>query len=93
MGGGGGGKRGLRGREAEIEGAGSLERLGWEIDFFYRKFKENGSFRPISYIKVHQEKYAYLCGLFCHTTHVMYGASRITVVQRTEITEKTRLSG
>ena len=33
-----------------IEGAGSLERLGREIVFFYRKFKENGSFRPISYI-------------------------------------------
>ena len=46
--------------------------------FFYRKFKENGSFMPISNIKVHQEKYAYLCGLFCHTTHVMYGASRIS---------------
>ena len=57
---------------------GSLERLERGIDFFYRKFKENGSFRPISYIKVHQEKYAYLCGLFCHTTHVMYGASRIS---------------
>ena len=70
--------RGWRGREAGIEGAGSLERLGREIDFFYRKFKENGSFMPISNIKVHQEKYAYLCGLFCHTTHVMYGASRIS---------------
>ena len=61
-----------------MEGAGSLERLEREIDFFYRKFKENGSFKPTSYIKVHQEKYAYLCGLFCHTTHVMYGASRIS---------------
>ena len=40
-GGGGGGKRGERGREAGIEGAGSLGRLGREIDFFYRKFKEN----------------------------------------------------
>ena len=57
---------------------GSLERLEREIDFSYRKFKENGSFRPISYIKVHQEKYAYLCGIFCHTTHVMYGASKIS---------------
>ena len=53
--------RGWRGREAGvegagagIEGAGSLERLGKEIDFFYRKFRGNGSFRPISYIKVHQ---------------------------------------
>ena len=77
--------RGWRGREAGVEGAGSgdrgagsLERLGREIDLFYRKFKENGSFMPISNIKVHQEKYAYLCGLFCHTTHVMYGASRIS---------------
>ena len=51
----GGGKR-----EAGIEGAGSLERFGREIVFFYRKFKENGSFMPISYIKVHQEKYAIL---------------------------------
>ena len=47
--------QGWRGREAGvegagIEGAGSLERLEREIDFFYRKFKENGSLRPISYI-------------------------------------------
>ena len=77
--------RGWRGREAGVEGAGSGDRGGrgaW-IDWggkliFYRKFKENGSFMPISYIKIHQEKYAYLCGLFCHTTHVMYGASRIS---------------
>ena len=34
--------------------AGSLERLGREIDFFYRNIKENGSFRPISYIKAYQ---------------------------------------
>ena len=61
-----------------MEGVGSLERLEREIDFFYRKFNENCSFRTISYIKVHQEKYAYLCGQFCHTTHVMYGASRIS---------------
>ena len=73
IGGGGGGVEG-----AGIEGAGSLERLGLEIDFLNRKFRENGSFRPISYIKVHQEKHAYLCGLFCHTTQVMYGASRIS---------------
>ena len=60
--------RGWRGRDAGVEGAGSgdrgggsLGRLGRKIDYFYRKFKENGSFRPISYIKVHQEKYAYLC--------------------------------
>ena len=26
--------RGWRGWEAGVEGAGSLERLGWEIDFF-----------------------------------------------------------
>ena len=63
---------------AGIEGAGSLERLGREIDFLNRKFRENGSFRPISYIKVHQGKHAYLFGLFCHTTHVMFGASRIS---------------
>ena len=77
--------RGWRGREAGVEGAGSGDRGGGEPGkigagnrFFYRKFKENGSFMPISNIKVHQEKYAYLCGLFCHTTHVMYGASRIS---------------
>ena len=78
--------RGWRGREAGVEGEGSGDRGGGEpgkirggkLIFFYRKFKENGSFMPISYIKVHQEKYAYLCGLFCHTTHVMYGASRIS---------------
>ena len=77
--------RGWRGREAGVEGAGSGDRGGGEAGkigagnrFFYRKFKENGSFMPISNIKVHQEKYAYLCGLFCHTTHVMYGASRIS---------------
>ena len=63
-----------------IEGAGSLERLGREIDYFNRKFRENGSFRPISYIKVHQGKHAYFCGLFCHTTHVMYGTSRISAL-------------
>ena len=45
---------------------------------FYRKFRENGSFRPISHIKVHQGKHAYLCELFCHTTRIMYGASRIS---------------
>ena len=76
--------RGWRGREAGVEGAGSGDRGGgelWKIGagnwFFHRKFKENDSFMPISYIRVHQEKYAYLCGLFCHTTHVMYCASRI----------------
>ena len=60
----------------EIEGAESLGRFGQEIDFFNRKFRENGSFRHIGYIKVHQGKHAYLCGLFSHTTQVMYGASR-----------------
>ena len=38
--------------------------------FLIRKFRENGSFRPIGYIKVHQGKHAYLCGIFCRTTHV-----------------------
>ena len=57
---------------------GSLERLGQDIDIFNRLFREKGSFMHISYIKVHQGKHAYLCGLFCHTTHVMYGASRIS---------------
>ena len=71
----GGGGAGVEG--AGIEGAGSLERFGRAIDFFNRKFRENGSFRPISYIKIHQGKHAYLCGLFCHTTHVM-DASRIS---------------
>ena len=52
---------GVEGAGSGERGGGSLERLGREIYFFYRKFKENGSFRPISYIKVHQEKYAYLC--------------------------------
>ena len=61
-----------------IKGAGSLERFGQEINFLNRKFRENGSFRPISHIKVHQGKHAYLCGLFCPTTYVMYGASRIS---------------
>ena len=77
--------RGWRGREAGVERVGSGDRGGGEPGkigagnrFFYRKFKENGSFMPISNIKVHQEKYAYLCGLFCHTTSVMYGASRIS---------------
>ena len=49
--------RGWRGREAGGEGAGSGDRGGGEPAkigvgncFFYRKFKENGSFRPISYI-------------------------------------------
>ena len=69
---------GWKGRGAGVEETGSLERLGREIDFFNRKFRENGSFRPISYIKVQQGKHAYLCGLFCHRTHVMYGASRIS---------------
>ena len=84
IGGGGGGiggwrvrNRGWRGRGAGVEGAGSLERLGWGIDFLNRKFRENGSYRPMSYIKVHQGKHANLCGLFCHTTLVMFGASRI----------------
>ena len=72
-----GAESGVEGREAGVEGAGSgdrggggLERLGREIDFFIENSKKNGSFMPISYIKVHHEKYAYLCGLFCHTTHV-----------------------
>ena len=73
-----GAESGVEGREAGVEGAGSGDRGGGENCFFFRKFKENGSFMPISYIKVHQEKYAYLCGLFCHTTHVMYGTSRIS---------------
>ena len=86
-----GAESGVEGAESGVEGAGSGGRGGGDTGggesgkigagnrfFFYRKFKENGSFRPISYIKVHQEKYAYLCGLFCHTTHVMYGASRIS---------------
>ena len=69
-GGRGGGKRGYRGR-------GAWKDWGGKSIFFYRKFKENGSFMPISNIKVHQEKYAYLCGLFCHTTHVMYGMAPV----------------
>ena len=83
--GGGGVESGVEGRGAGVDGAGSGDRGGgesgkiWrEIDFLNRKFRENGSFRPISYIKVHQGKHAYLCGLLCHTTHVMYGASRIS---------------
>ena len=64
--------QGWRGREAGAEGAGV-----WKL-IFYRKFRENGSLRPISHIKVHQGKHAYLCELFCHTTHVMYDASRIS---------------
>ena len=98
--------RGWRGQRAGVEGTGSGDRGGGESGkigagnyyFFFRKFTENGSYRPINYIKVHQGKHAYLRGLFCHTTHVMYGASRIsacffTVVQRIEPAEKTRLSG
>ena len=76
--GGGGGRIGGGGGGIRVEGAGSPERLGREIDFLTRKFRENGSFRPLSYIKVHQGKHAYLCGLFCHTTHVMYVVSRIS---------------
>ena len=52
----------MEGRGAGVEGAGSGCRGGGER----------------VYIKVHQGKHAYLCGLFCHTTHVMYGASRIS---------------
>ena len=43
-----GAESGVEGRGAGVEGAGNLERLGWEIDFLNRKFRENGSFRPIS---------------------------------------------
>ena len=71
--------------ESGVEGAGSGGRGarsggrgGREIDFFNGKFREKGSFRPISSIKVHQGKHAYLCGQFCHTTNIMYGASRIS---------------
>ena len=60
--GGGGGGIGVEG--AGVEGAGSLEKLGREIDFLNRKFRENGSFRPISYIKVHQGKHAYFVDYF-----------------------------
>ena len=70
--------RGVGVEGAGIEGAGSLVWLGREIDFFNRKFRENGSFRHVSYIKVHQGKHASLCGPFCHRTHVMDGASRIS---------------
>ena len=42
-GGRGGGKRGWRGR-------GAWKDCGGKLIFFYRKFKENGSFRPISNI-------------------------------------------
>ena len=73
-----GAESGVKGPGSGGKGAGSLERLGRKNDFFNRKFRENGSFRPLSYIKVHQGKHAYLCGLFCHTTHVMYGVSRIS---------------
>ena len=56
--------RGWSGREAGVEGAGSRDRGGGESGkigagnsfLFYRKFRENGSFRPISNIKVHQIK-------------------------------------
>ena len=83
--GGGGAESGVEGAESGREGAGSgdrgagsLERLGREIDFLNRKFRKNGSFGPISYIKVHQGKHAYFCRLFCHTIYVMYGGSRIS---------------
>ena len=73
----GSGEWGVEG--AGIEGTGSRKDWGGKLIFFFnRKFRENGSFRPISYIKVHQGKHAYLCGLLCHTTLVMYGASRIS---------------
>ena len=54
-----GAESGVEGAGSGGRGAGSLERLGREIDFFNRKFRENGSFRPISYIKVHQGKHYY----------------------------------
>ena len=60
-----------------IEGAGSLERLGPEVDFSYRKFIENGQKNAVlglCQIKIQLAKHASLCGLFCHTTDVMYGA-------------------
>ena len=68
IGGGGGGER----------GRGVWKDWGGKLIFLNRKFREIGSFRPISYIKVHQGKHAYLCGLFCHTTHIMYGARKIS---------------
>ena len=76
-----GAESGVVGANSGVEGAGSGGRGGGESgkigagNCFYRKFRENGSFRPISYIKAHQGKHAYLCGLFCH---VLYGASRIS---------------
>ena len=70
-----GAEAGVEGRGAGVEGAGSgdggagsLERLGRNIDFFI----ENSEKMAVL------GKNAYLCGLFCHTTHVMYGASRIS---------------
>ena len=61
-----------------VEGAGVWKDWGRKLFFLNRKFRENGSFRSINYIKVHQGKPEYMCGLFCHTTLVMYGASRIS---------------
>ena len=56
-----GAESGVEGAEAGVEGAGSGGRGGGESGkigagncFFYRKFRENDIFRPISHIKVHQ---------------------------------------
>ena len=68
---------GVEGAESGVEGAGSGGRGGGESGKI-GKFRENGSFWAISHIKVHEGKHAYLCELFCHTSHVMYGASRIS---------------
>ena len=80
--GGGGAESGWRGRNwgwrGGDRGGGESGKIETGNCFFNRKFRENGSFRPISYSKVHQGKHAYLFGLFCHMAHVMYGASRIS---------------
>ena len=44
IGGGGGGEWGVEGRGAGIEGTGSLERLGREIDFFQYKIQRKWQF-------------------------------------------------
>ena len=61
-----GAESGVEGAESGVEGAGSGGRgdrgdgesgkIGAGNSFFYRKLRENGSFRPISSIKVHQIK-------------------------------------
>ena len=96
----GGQKRGWRsgGRGSGDRGQGVWKDWGAKLIFFLKKKSEkvahNNRFRPFSHIKVHYGKHASLCGLFCHTTHVMYGTSKISFslifLKRYQLTTKRR---